>query len=116
MITRHGAKMSKSKGNVVSPRDYVERFGADTARTYILFMAPPDQGADWQDEGVGGVNRFLARLWRIADDIANSHEPGTGFVLSSHEVTPLLRKAHWAIDKVTRDFERFAFNTAVAAV
>jgi leucyl-tRNA synthetase len=110
MITRHGAKMSKSKGNVVSPRDYVERFGADTARTYILFLAPPEQGADWQDEGVGGVNRFLARLWRIADEVAGADATPSG------EVTPLLRKAHWAIDKVTRDFERFAFNTAVAAV
>jgi leucyl-tRNA synthetase len=110
MITRHGAKMSKSKGNVVSPRDYVERFGADTARTYILFLAPPEQSADWQDEGVGGVNRFLARLWRIADEVAGADATQSG------EVTPLLRKAHWAIDKVTRDFERFAFNTAVAAV
>jgi leucyl-tRNA synthetase len=110
MITRHGAKMSKSKGNVVSPRDYVERFGADTARAYILFMAPPEQGADWQDEGVGGVNRFLARLWRIADDTAGAD------ATPASEPTPLLRKTHWAIDKVTRDFERFSFNTAVAAV
>jgi leucyl-tRNA synthetase len=110
MITRNGAKMSKSKGNVVSPRDYVERFGADTARTYILFMAPPEQGADWQDEGVGGVNRFLARLWRIADETAGAD------AAPAAAVTPLLRKTHWAIDKVTRDFERFSFNTAVAAV
>jgi leucyl-tRNA synthetase len=110
MITRDGAKMSKSKGNVVSPRDYVERFGADTARTYILFMAPPEQGADWQDEGVGGVHRFLSRLWRIADDL------GPGDAEPGGEPTPVLRKAHWAIDKVTRDFDRFSFNTAVAAV
>jgi leucyl-tRNA synthetase len=109
MITRDGAKMSKSRGNVVSPRDYVDRFGADTARTYILFMAPPEQGADWQDEGVGGVHRFLARLWRIADEV------GPGETVDG-DVTPLVRKTHWAIDKVTRDFERFSFNTAVAAV
>jgi leucyl-tRNA synthetase len=112
MITRDGAKMSKSAGNVVSPREYVSRFGADTARTYILFMAPPEQGADWQDEGVGGVNRFLARLWRIADDLPEGALSG-GW---TSEATPVLRKAHWAIDKVTRDFERFSFNTAVAAV
>jgi leucyl-tRNA synthetase len=110
MITRNGAKMSKSRGNVVSPRDYVDRYGADTARTYILFMAPPEQGADWQDEGVGGVNRFLSRLWRLADDF------GPGDLVADGDVTPLLRKTHWAIDKVTRDFERFSFNTAVAAV
>jgi leucyl-tRNA synthetase len=110
MITREGAKMSKSKGNVVSPRDYVERYGADTARTYILFMAPPEQGADWQDEGVGGVHRFLSRLWRLADELGDAEAaPGP-------EPTPVLRKAHWAIDKVTRDMERFSFNTAVAAV
>jgi leucyl-tRNA synthetase len=112
MITRNGAKMSKSKGNVVSPRDYVDRYGADTARTYILFLAPPEQGADWQDEGVGGVNRFLSRLWRIGDEVA---EAGASAEPSS-DPTPVLRKAHWAIDKVTRDLERFAFNTAVAAV
>ncbi|HYZ29350.1 MAG TPA: class I tRNA ligase family protein, partial [Thermoleophilaceae bacterium] len=110
MITRDGEKMSKSAGNVVSPREYVERFGADTARTYILFLGPPEQGADWQDKGVGGVNRFLARLYRLADEAAGADaRPGT-------EPTPVLRKAHWAIDKVTRDFDRFSFNTAVAAV
>jgi leucyl-tRNA synthetase len=109
MITRDGAKMSKSKGNVVSPRDYVERYGADTTRTYMLFLGPPEQGADWQDDGVGGVNRFLGRLWRIADEAAPGESPDA-------EPTPLLRKTHWAIDKVTRDFDRFSFNTAVAAV
>ena len=59
MITRDGAKMSKSKGNVISPVGYVERYGADTARCYILFIGPPDQDADWSDEGVEGVHRFL---------------------------------------------------------
>jgi len=112
MITRDGAKMSKSKGNVVSPRDYVDRYGADTTRTYILFLGPPEQGADWQDEGVGGVNRFLSRLWRISDDL----DAGAAAQPPGGEATPVLRKAHWAIDKVTRDMERFSFNTAVAAV
>jgi leucyl-tRNA synthetase len=110
MITRDGAKMSKSKGNVVSPRDYVDRFGADTTRTYMLFLGPPEQGADWQDDGVGGVHRFLSRLWRLADDV------GPGDIVENGSATGLLRKTHWAIDKVTRDFERFSFNTAVAAV
>ena len=70
MITRDGAKMSKSKGNVISPVGYVERYGADTARSYILFIGPPDQDADWSDEGVEGVHRFLARLWRLGADVA----------------------------------------------
>jgi leucyl-tRNA synthetase len=114
MITRDGAKMSKSKGNAVSPQDYVERFGADTARCYILFIGPPSDDADWQDAGVGGVHRFLSRLWTAAAECAAQTSaddtPGEG----SGE---LLRKAHWAIDKVTRDLQSgFAFNTAIAAV
>ena len=72
MITRDGAKMSKSKGNVISPTPYVERYGADTARCYILFIGPPDQDADWSDDGVEGVHRFLGRLWRLGADVADA--------------------------------------------
>ncbi len=121
MITRDGAKMSKSKGNMISPVPYVERYGADTARSYILFIGPPDQDADWSDEGVEGVHRFLARLWRLGTDVAEQTggpqpligplEPPEGDDLI------LMRKAHWAIDKVTNDMAgRFAFNTAISAV
>ena len=114
MITRDGAKMSKSKGNAVSPQDLVERHGADTARCYILFIGPPEHDADWQDEGVGGVSRFLSRLWTIAAEVAPADPSG---VAAPTEATPLVRKAHWAIDKVTRDMTgRFSFNTAIAAV
>jgi leucyl-tRNA synthetase len=110
MITRDGAKMSKSKGNAVSPGDYVERFGADTARCYILFIGPPSYDADWQDAGVGGVHRFLSRLWTAASEA----DPSDGEPSGSSE---LLRKSHWAIDKVTHDMRtHFAFNTAIAAV
>src|SRR5215217_8019412 len=76
MITRDGAKMSKSRGNTVSPAEYVERFGADTLRTYICFMGPPIKGGDWQDEGVEGVFRFLARLWRLGREVADRTQPG----------------------------------------
>ncbi len=69
MITRDGAKMSKSRGNTVSPAEYVERYGADTSRTYVCFMGPPERGGDWSDEGVEGVNRFLSRLWRLSDEV-----------------------------------------------
>src|SRR3954453_14740246 len=139
MITRDGAKMSKSKGNVISPAGYVERYGADTARCYTLFIGPPDQDADWTDEGVEGVHRFLARLWRpgarrggegvhrflarlwrLASDVAASagqQSPLGPLEAPEGDDLELMRKAHWAIEKVTSDMAgRFAFNTAIAAV
>jgi leucyl-tRNA synthetase len=120
MITRDGAKMSKSKGNMISPVPYIERYGADTARANILFIGPPDQDADWTDEGVEGVHRFLARLWRLGADVAEQtgRQPALGPLENpAGEDLELMRKAHWAIDKVTSDLAgRFAFNTAIAAV
>jgi leucyl-tRNA synthetase len=117
MITREGAKMSKSRGNVISPQSYVERYGADTLRAYIMFIGPPDQDADWADTGVEGVHRFLARLWRLSADVAdNTPDHPVPDELSASDLE-LLRKAHWAIEKVTNDMAgRFAFNTAIAAI
>jgi leucyl-tRNA synthetase len=120
LITRDGAKMSKSKGNTISPREYVEQYGADAIRTFICFMGPPDRGGDWTDEGVKGVRHFLDRLWRLSREVAErtSSDAGAadGAGPAEGPALELLRKAHWAIDKVTRDFERgFAFNTAIAA-
>jgi leucyl-tRNA synthetase len=118
MITKDGAKMSKSRGNVVPPSAIVESHGADTARCYILFIGPPDQDADWSDEGVEGVHRFLSRLWRLGSEIAE--RGGAGAAAEGSEAQgadlELLRKAHWAIEKVSGDLRRFAFNTAIAAV
>ncbi len=115
MVTREGAKMSKSKGNAVSPREYVERYGADTSRCYILFVGHPAEGGDWSDEGISGVQHFLSRLYRVAAEIAG--RPGPGGAQPQGEPSALLRKAHWAIDKVTRDLgERFATHTSIAAV
>ena len=120
MITRDGAKMSKSKGNMISPVPYVERYGADTARCYVLFIGPLDQDADWTDEGVEGVHRFLGRLWRLGAEVAEQsgqQEPLGPLDPPAGDDLELLRKAHWAIDKVTNDMAgRFAFNTAIAAV
>ncbi len=123
MITKDGAKMSKSRGNVVSPASIVERHGADTARCYILFIGPPDQDADWSDDGVEGMYRFLGRLWRLAAETAQREGGGrAGWEAHADGVEgegpdlQLLRKAHWAIDKVSGDLRRFAFNTAIAAV
>jgi leucyl-tRNA synthetase len=117
MITRDGAKMSKSKGNTVSPGDYVERYGADTARTYVCFMGPPERGGDWSDEGVEGVNRFLSRLWRLCEEVEARTQPGEPDTAAGGEARELVAKAHWAIDKATRDFQRgFQFNTVISAV
>jgi leucyl-tRNA synthetase len=120
MVTKDGAKMSKSRGNVVSPASIVERFGADTARCYILFVGPPDQDADWSDAGVEGVHRFLGRLWRLAVETADRAAASTNGSVdpagAEGEDLVLLRKAHWAIEKVSGDLRRFAFNTAIAAV
>ena len=122
MITRDGAKMSKSKGNTVSPSEYVARHGADAARTYVCFMGPPERGGDWTDEGVEGVHRFLSRLWRVSAEVAAATGPApplTGEIAAGArgEARELLAKAHWAIEKATRDFVRgFQFNTVIAAV
>lgn len=118
MITKDGAKMSKSKGNVVSPREIVERYGADTARCYILFIGPPDQDADWNEKGVEGMEKFLGRLWRTcaeaADELPDVPVPDEA---QDPDTLRVLRKAHWAIEKVTHDVAgRFSFNTAIAAV
>jgi leucyl-tRNA synthetase len=118
MIHYHGAKMSKSRGNIINPDDYIERYGADTTRLYTLFLGPPEQDAEWQDSGVAGQHRFLARLWRLAHEVVANH--GTGIpsaVAADGAGGDMVRKAHWAIDKVSSDIgDRFSFNTAQSAV
>ena len=117
-----GQKMSKSRGNVISPMPIVERYGADAARCYILFIGPPDQDAAWSENSLAGVHRFLSRLWRLGDELAPAAGAGAP-ALASQPADPqgdaltLVRKANWAIDKVTSDMTgRFAFNTAIAAI
>jgi leucyl-tRNA synthetase len=119
MITMGGSKMSSSKGNTVSAVETVERYGADTARTYVCFLGPPERGGDWHPEGVEGVHRFLSRLWRLGGEVATRPSPAGDDVrgLAPGPAGDLLAKAHWAIDKVTHDFEHgFQFHTAIAAV
>jgi leucyl-tRNA synthetase len=117
MITRGGRKMSKSAGNMISPQTYIDRYGVDTARCYVMFIGPPDQEIDWSDDGIEGVHRFLNRLWRLCDEIGGQHAPSVTGQLEGDDLE-LVRKAHWAIDKVTHDMSggRFAFNTAIAAI
>jgi leucyl-tRNA synthetase len=111
MIYRFGAKMSKSKGNVVAPDELLDRFGADALRLYILFMGPAEQDKEWQETGVEGMSRFLQRLWRVVHEELGREPTGI------ERDTPLARKAHETIAKVTDDIDRrFVFNTPVAAV
>jgi len=115
-----GAKMSKSRGNVISPTPIITKYGADSARCYILFIGPPDQDAPWSDSSLEGVHRFLSRLYRLALELDAA---GAGLLASPSaealqgDALTLVRKAHWAIDKVTRDLDgRFAFHTAISAI
>jgi leucyl-tRNA synthetase len=112
MITYQGAKMSKSKGNVISPSSYVERYGADTARCYILFLGPPEDDADWSDSGVGGVHRFLARLWRL--DVPSLADGAIDREALDGDSLALARKANETIVNVTREIGRFHFNKALS--
>ncbi len=112
-----GNKMSSSKGNVIAPSEIVERFGADAARTYVLFLGPADQDAAWSETGVEGVHRFLARLWRLGVELADAGASTDAPAGPQDDELTLVRKANWAIDKVTNDMtDRFAFNTAIAAI
>jgi leucyl-tRNA synthetase len=106
-----GTKMSKSRGNVAGPDALVEEYGADAVRTYILFMGPADQDMEWTDSGIEGIVRFLRRLWRVVLEVAEDSPPGDG------GDSPLARKAHATIAKVTDDIERrFQFHTPISAV
>ncbi|WP_306533169.1 leucine--tRNA ligase [Geobacter sp.] len=119
MVIKDGAKMSKSKGNVVDPDALINRYGADTARLFSLFAAPPEKDLDWSDQGVEGSFRFLNRVWRLVCDL----QPFVGKVGAvdatslSDEARVLRRTVHKTIRKVTDDIdERFHFNTAIAAI
>jgi len=119
MVIKDGAKMSKSRGNVVSPDDMVARYGADATRMYALFAAPPDRDLDWQEDGVAGISRFLARVFRLvtrfAPIAASTTEARTD--APSGVSLVLLRKLHQTIAKITLDFSgRWHFNTTIAAI
>jgi leucyl-tRNA synthetase len=113
MVIKDGAKMSKSLGNIVSPDDMMARYGADAARVYSLFAAPPDRDLDWQEDGVSGVNRFLSRLYRFVT--RNAEKRGSDQLNEADRQA--LRKLHQTIQKMTNDFDsRWHFNTSIASL
>lgn len=117
MVNKDGAKMSKSKGNVVSPDEIIEQYGADTGRLFILFAAPPEKDLDWSDRGVEGCFRFLKRVWRLADRYAAAVRSNGGAAVPDEADLALRRAFHGALKKVTEDIgERFNFNTAISAI
>ncbi len=120
MVIKDGAKMSKSLGNVVSPDEMVARYGADAARLYSLFAAPPDRDLEWQDSGIEGIQRFLGRVYRFVEKYADPDSPDWRAPLPeqlSGSARSLQRKLHQTIKRVTDDFQgRWHFNTCIAAI
>jgi leucyl-tRNA synthetase len=117
MVIKDGAKMSKSKGNVVDPDVLLERYGADTVRMFSLFAAPPERDLEWSDAGVEGSSRFIGRLWRLVTEEAPRLPKGPVPPELAPQLAELRRKTHQTIARVSADIEeRFHFNTAIAAV
>lgn len=120
MVLKDGAKMSKSKGNTVSPEDIINTYGADTARLFILFASPPEKDLEWSDQGVEGCYRFLNRVWRLVAEYSNQVREVYAYVTGSNLSAAdreLRYRTHFTIKKVTEDIEkRFNFNTAISAI
>jgi leucyl-tRNA synthetase len=109
-ITHDRAKMSKSRGNVINPDDYVNTLGADTVRAYLMFIGPWEQGGDWDDSGISGLSRFLARVWALT---LEPYAPGSADETMARH---LKRVTHQAVRRVTDDMEKLRFNTMLAAL
>jgi leucyl-tRNA synthetase len=122
MVLKDGSKMSKSKGNTVDPQELIDNYGADTARLFMMFAAPPEQSLEWSDAGVEGAHRFLRRLWKaVFDHVEHSTVIAYSAKQSSTELSAdlknLRRQLHQTIEKVTDDYgRRHTFNTAIASV
>jgi leucyl-tRNA synthetase len=117
MVIKDGAKMSKSKGNVVSPDLMIERYGADATRMYALFAAPPDRDLEWQEEGVAGISRFLGKVYRLTTKYSAARAGASNGGQPTAAEQSLLRKLHQTIAKITQDFDgRWHFNTSISSI
>ncbi|MDO7667290.1 MAG: class I tRNA ligase family protein, partial [Pseudomonadota bacterium] len=118
MVLKDGVKMSKSKGNTVDPQALIDQYGADTARLFMMFAAPPEQSLEWSDKAVEGSNRFLKRLWRsVQEHVANGAVQALDVTTLSDQLQTLRRQTHLALTKVGDDIgRRHTFNTAIAAI
>ena len=115
MVLKDGAKMSKSKGNTVDPQSYIDKYGADTVRLYMMFTAPPEQSLEWSESSVEGASRFIKKVWNLV--VSRNYEDINSPDNFSKEELDLRRKTHTTLKKVTNDFEtRFSFNTAIASI
>ena len=109
LLIREGTKMSKSKGNVVNPDEYIEKYGADVLRMYLMFLAPLEQGGDFYDRGIAGIIRFLEKIWKNFSQNKKSKE-------DAHDSKEILKILNKTIDKVSNDIENLRYNTAISAL
>ncbi len=117
MVLMDGSKMSKSKGNTVSPIEIINKYGADTARLFVLFAAPPERDLDWSEQGVEGCFRFLNRVYRLVDELAEVAKSNAEVKAVTKEDKAMRLVIHSTLKKVTTDLsEKFGFNTAIAAL
>ena len=115
MVLKDGAKMSKSKGNTVDPQSYIEKYGADTVRLYMMFTSPPEQSLEWSESSVEGASRFLKKIWNLVN--GRKYKKFNKKLEFNKEEMSVRRKSHATLKKVENDYEvRFAFNTAIAAI
>jgi leucyl-tRNA synthetase len=131
LIIKDGAKMSKSKGNVVVPDEYIKKYGADALRTYLMFLGPYEDGGDFRDSGIEGMNKFLRKVWKLLSSVTASGSAAVSEIVpqeylpfhggapsqaSRNDETERLRIMHKTIQKVTKDIKEFGYNTAIASL